>query len=120
QTGRSRVESHICPGEARARCGYLLMLTGTPEPMRAAIQLIELLASRMQPCDSAVPSCPPRFSTPWMAIWPGPPSNSWNTFERSLVASAYGPPGWPAERVTFSSTKYSPIGVGVDGLPTIA
>lgn len=50
----------------------------------------------------------------------GPPSNVWRTLDRSLVASANGPPGWPLDSVTSSSTKYWPDGVGVDGFPTTA
>jgi hypothetical protein len=40
--------------------------------------------------------------------------------ERSLVASANGAPGAPDGIFTFSSTKYSPVGVGVELLPTTA
>ena len=50
----------------------------------------------------------------------GPPSNSCSTFERALSASANGPPGSPACICRLSSTKKSPAGVGVEGLPTIA
>ena len=69
------------------------MVTGSPGLMRAASQLIERLARRTQPWDTAVPSVPPTLVSPCRAIWPGPPSNSWKTFERALVARANGAPG---------------------------
>ena len=46
----------------------------------------------MQPWEAALPGAPLRLSVPWMPICPGPPSNSWKTFDLALVASAYGPP----------------------------
>ena len=64
-------------------------------------------------CSRAIrrlPSVPPRSSRPWIAIWPGPPSNSCNTFERALSASANGPPGSPAGICSVSSTKNWPVG----------
>ena len=60
--------------------------------MRLASHVIALGLSRMQPCEAALPSGSERPSVPWMAIWPGPPANSWKMSERALMASAYGPP----------------------------
>ena len=75
---------------------------------------------RTQPCEAAVPGVPPTLARPCSAIWPGPPSKSWNTSERALNASANGAPTAFAGRWRSSSTKNSPSGVGVDGLPTTA
>ena len=67
-----------------------------------------------------MPGTPPTFSSPCRAIWPGPPSNSCNTFERALSASAYGAPTSDARSAIYSSMKKWPVGVGVDGFPTTA
>ena len=55
----------------------------------------------MQPCEAALPGAPESPFVPWMAICPGPPSNSWRTSDRALVASANGPPdlGGDVERL---------------------
>ena len=78
------------------------------------------VSSLTHPCDEPVPIAPTRLSRPWIAICPGPPSNSCNTSERALRASANGPPASPAGIWTVSSTKNWPEGVGVDGFPTTA
>jgi hypothetical protein len=88
--------------------------------MRLASQVIARARRRMQPCDSALPGAPLRLLVPWMPICPGPPSNSWKTFDLALVASAYGPPASEGESARASSTKKVPRGVGVEGLPTTA
>ena len=85
--------------------------------MRSPSQVIAAVSRRTQPCEAAVPIVPPTFQTPCTAIWPGPPANSWKTYERALRASAYGPPTCPPLSRTFSSTKYLPGGVGVDAAP---
>ena len=51
---------------------------------------------------------------------PGPPANSCRTLERALRASANGAPTSVGRKAIDSSTKNSPDGVGVDGLPTTA
>ena len=56
--------------------------------MRFASHVIALGASRMQPCEAALPSGSERPLVPWMPIWPGPPSNSWKMSERALMARA--------------------------------
>ncbi len=63
-------------------------VTGTPAPIRPTSQIIAAVSSRMQPCETAVPSTPPTLFSPCSAICPGPPSNSCRTFERALSASA--------------------------------
>ena len=64
--------------------------------------------SRMQPCEAALPSGSERWFVPWMAIWPGPPSNSWKMSERALMASANGPPVSLGAIASASSTKNWP------------
>ena len=66
------------------------MVSGTPPPMRFATHVMADVLSRMQPCETAVPSAPEMLFVPWMPIWPGPPSNSWKTLDRALVARAKG------------------------------
>ena len=105
--------------ESSRGCRYRLIVSGTPLPMRCASQVMALVLSRMQPCETAVPSEPERPFVPWRAIWPGPPSNSWSTFDRALVASANGPPACD-EIASASSMKKRPVGVGVEGFPTTA
>ena len=68
------------------------MVTGTPGAIRAASQRMLRLERRTHPWDTAVPSVPPMFPTPCMAVAPGPPPNSCNTLERALSASANGAP----------------------------
>jgi hypothetical protein len=60
----------------------------TPPPMRLDIQVMAAGLMRMQPCEAALPSGSERPPVPWIAIWPGPPSNSWKMSERALMASA--------------------------------
>ena len=65
-----------------------MIVIGTPGPMWATIHVSAAVSRRRQPCETAVPGTPPTFSSPWMAICPGPPSNSCSTFERALSARA--------------------------------
>ncbi|HEV7943334.1 MAG TPA: hypothetical protein VGP17_11095 [Solirubrobacteraceae bacterium] len=44
------------------------IVTGVPGLMRAASQSMLAVAKRMQPCEAAVPSVPPRLLRPWIAI----------------------------------------------------
>ena len=64
------------------------MVTGMPGPMRVPSQVTARVSRRMHPWETAVPRVPPMLLVPWRAIWPGPPANSWRTFERALIASA--------------------------------
>ena len=96
-----------------------MIVTGTPGPMRAASQRIAVSATRTQPWETAVPRTPPTFDSPCRAICPGPPANSCRTLERALNASANGAPTSVDRNAIASSTKNWPVGVGVEGLPTI-
>jgi len=80
-------------------------------------QLIAALLRRTQPWETALPSVPPTFASPCMAIWPEPPSNCCRTLERALNASAYGAPTAPGRNRMDSSTKNLPSGVGVEVFP---
>jgi len=44
-----------------------------------------------------------------MAIWPGPPSNSWKMSERALMASANGPPEPMAQMPSSGSILGNPV-----------
>ena len=46
------------------RVAAYTIVTGTPGSIRAASHVIALVAKRTQPCDTALPSCPPRFTKP--------------------------------------------------------
>jgi hypothetical protein len=64
------------------------MVTGVPGAMWCASQVMFAVLSRTHPWEAAVPGMPPMLLVPCSAICPGPPSNSWSTFERALSASA--------------------------------
>src|SRR5581483_9657733 len=54
---------------------YLTIVTGVPQKILWASQVISLFGRRTQPWDTAVPGLACRPSAiPWMATWPGPPS----------------------------------------------
>src|SRR5262249_47540353 len=75
----------------RGWTGRQRMRTGVPVGTRSQSRSTTSFATRMQPCETALPSRSASF-VPWIAIGP-PCAQSWRTGEKAEMPSAAGPKG---------------------------